>query len=251
MPDTRRVLLHKNGPALWPEHKSLAEVIRLQNETPEPLFEATYQANPVPAGGTVFKREWWRYDNRYDPDDTYIKNKVIGRWMSWDTGLKDKETSAFTSCVVGELDPAYRLMVRHVYKERLEFPDLPAVITTYIQKFNRDGKLRGVIIEDKASGISAIQTLSKTLKPNLSRLLVAFEPGGDKVYRAQQAAVHCKNGSVLLPHPTETVSWLIDFEDELFSFPGSAYMDQVDAFSQLILWLENLLSQGYQARNGT
>ena len=55
---------------------------------------------------------------------------------------------------------------------------------------------------------------------------------------------------VLLPHPGEGAEWLLDFEDELFSFPQSAYMDQVDACSQLILYLENYLAEGWRARGG-
>jgi hypothetical protein len=53
---------------------------------------------------------------------------------------------------------------------------------------------------------------------------------------------------VLLPAPSELSPWLVDFEDELFTFPGSEFMDQVDAFSQLILYTENLLAEGWRAR---
>jgi hypothetical protein len=43
----------------------------------------------------------------------------------------------------------------------------------------------------------------------------------------------------------------LDFEDELFDFPNSAFMDQVDAFSQLIIYTENLLAEGWRARRGS
>ena len=55
---------------------------------------------------------------------------------------------------------------------------------------------------------------------------------------------------VLLPHPGPTAPWLLDFEDELMSFPQSTYADQVDAFSQLILFAENYLAAGYAAIAG-
>jgi predicted phage terminase large subunit-like protein len=241
-------LIHSNGPALWPEHKPLTEVMELKATTPENIFEGTYQGNPTPPSGTVFKREWWRGKNRYEHSDQSFVNSCIGRWISWDTGLKDKETNAYTAAVVGELWRDYRLAVREVWRARLQFPDLPDKIETFAKKYNVDGKLRGVIIEDKASGISAYQTLMSTADKTIKPLLIAFEPSGDKVTRAQQAGVHCNNESVLLPYPGNSAPWLFDFEDELFDFPGSAFMDQVDAFSQIILYTENLLAAGYEAR---
>jgi hypothetical protein len=47
------------------------------------------------------------------------------------------------------------------------------------------------------------------------------------------------------------VPWLLDFETELFTFPLSAFKDQVDALAQLILFVENLLAEGWRARGGT
>lgn len=244
-----RVLLHSNGPALWPEHKALQEVLELQATTPETIWECTYQGNPTPPAGTVFRRTWWDGKNRYDASDRRLSISCVARWVSWDTALKDEEGNAYSAEVVGELWPDYRLALRLVYRERLEFPNLPAVIASHARQYNHDGKLRGVIIEDKASGTSAYQTLAATSETWLKRLLVAFQPSGDKTTRAQQAAVWCVNDSVLLPWPGDSVPWLADFEDELFDFPGSTYKDQVDAFSQLVLYVENLLSEGWRARN--
>lgn len=245
---TFNTLLHRNGPALWPEHKTLEEVLTLRAQTPENVWEGTYQGNPTPPSGTIFKREWWRGQNRYDHEEQGLINRCVGRWISWDTGLKDKEDNAYTAAVIGELWPDYRLAIRLVWRSRLTFPDLPDKIESLAKQYNRDEKLRGVIIEDKASGISAYQTLMATADTSIRRLLIAFEPHGDKSVRAQQAGVHCKNGSVLLPHPTGSVPWMIDFEDELFDFPGSTFKDQVDAFSQLILFTENLLAAGWEGR---
>ena len=68
--------------------------------------------------------------------------------------------------------------------------------------------------------------------------------------RAGAASVWCRNGMILLPEPGPGAEWLMDFEDELFSFPQSVYKDQVDAFAQALLFLENYLSEGWTARRG-
>lgn len=245
---TMRYLVHANGPALWPDHKPLGEVMELKNTTPASVWNGTYQGNPTPPEGSVFLREWWRGQNRFDAGDDGLIQACIARWISFDTGLKDESTNAYTAAVIGELWRDYRMALRHVWRARLQFPDLPAKIESLAREYNRDGKLRGIIIEDKASGISALQTLRTTADAAIRPLLIAFQPQGDKSTRAQQAAVYCKNGSFLLPHPGDAAPWLIDYEDELFDFPGSAYMDQVDATSQLILYAENLLAAGYEAR---
>lgn len=247
MPTQTRYLLHSNGPALWPEHKPLAEVLELQATTLPQVWRSTYQGSPTAPEGTVFKREWFRH-NRFDPASIQIASQVVARWISFDTAAKDKEDNAYTASTVGELLSDYRLIIRHAWRDRMQFPDLPETITAQARRFNNDGRLRGVIIEDKSTGTSAYQTLMSAAEDWLRPLLIAFQPDGDKETRASQAGVWCLNGSVLLPMPSELVPWLVDFEDELFTFPGSEFMDQVDAFSQLILYTENLLAEGWRAR---
>jgi predicted phage terminase large subunit-like protein len=201
----------------------------------------------------IFDRAWWLGQNRYDPTDPTIPFKSIARWCSWDTAMKDKVTNAYTARVVGELMPNYQLIIRNVWRDRLTFPALPTAISQDAALYYHEGiagKLRGVLIEDKSSGTSAYQTLKATAEPWLVPLLIPFMPSGDKAQRAEQAAVWCRNGCVLLPHPDPSVPWLMDFENELFSAPLSEFMDQVDALSQLILYLENYLAEGYHARGG-
>ena len=116
---------------------------------------------------------------------------------------------------------------------------------------NRDGKLQAVIIEDMSSGTGIVQTLGLG-DDWLARLLVPFRPAnyGDKVQRAQQAALWCKRGCILLPQPSAAAPWLHDFEQQLFNFPDTENKDMVDAFSQLVIYLENILAEGWRARGG-
>lgn len=225
------------------------ELARARAETPERVYRQEYEASFVDDATMIFERDWWLGQNRYDATDPTIPLRSIGRWLSWDTGLKDKDTNAYTARVVGELMPDYRLLIRHVWRDRLQFPALPTMIGHDAETYN-DGKVRGVLIEDKASGTSAYQTLRATSPTWLVPLLVPFMPSGSKEQRAEQAAVWCRNGCVLLPEPSAAVPWLLDFENELFSAPQSEFMDQVDALSQLILWCESLLASGYHARGG-
>ena len=220
-------------------------------ELPERVFRQEYEASFVDDASMIFDRSWWLGKNRYDLADPTIPFRSIARWISWDTGFKDKESSAYTARVVGELMPNYQLLVRHVYRDRHTFPALPQAIQHDATTYNTpDDKLRQILVEDKASGTSAYQTLIATAEPWLAERLVPFMPSGSKEQRAEQAAVWCRNGCVLLPNPSPECPWLLDFENELFTAPQSEFMDQVDAFSQLILWTERILADGYHARGG-
>lgn len=250
---TYRVKLHSNGPALWPEHKPLDEILELQATTPPGIWSAVYQGAPTAPGGTIFKREWWRNKNRYDssPENLVrMTSACIGRWISWDTAMKDTNDAAYTAFVVGELQPNYQMAIREVGREKLEFPELPTAISQVTQRYNWDGRLRGILIEDKASGTSAYQTLRASADRATRELLVAFMPVGDKDTRANQAAVWCRNDCILLPEPSAQVPWLLDFEEEVFALPTSTYRDQGDAFAQLVIYTENLLERGFHARGG-
>ncbi len=198
-----------------------------------------------------FKRAWWRRRNRYDATDPAWSHRAAGRYQFWDTALKDTNTSAYSAMVELEVQPDYRVLVRRVFREKLIYPDLVPVIEAEAARGNADLKLRGVVIEDKASGISAIQTLQQAGPAWLRTLVIPFEPKGDKRQRGQQAAVWCKLGCVWLPEPSEAVPWLLDFESELYAAPDGAYLDQHDAATMGILYLEHIIAAGYQARGGT
>jgi len=204
--------------------------------------------NP-PGGRFPFLREYFA-SARYDAGDVAYRNRAIGRWLSFDTALKDKDSSDYTAWSVAELQPDYTLLVREVSRARMQFPDLPATIEAVATRYNRDDKLRGVLIEDKGSGTSAFQTLSQAAPAWLRAMLVPFQPLGSKEYRANQASVWARLGCILIPQPSADAPWLADFEDELFKFPLVAHDDQVDAFTQVTIYLEHFLAEGYRARTG-
>ncbi len=145
-----------------------------------------------------------------------------------------------------ELEPDYhRVAVRETWVEHLEFPDLLRAIEETAIRCSRDGKLFNVIIEDKVSGISALQSLKRQADPYIASLLVPFMPVGSKEYRARQVSPWARRGMVLLPEAAYGPEWLYGFEQRLFKFPGGRIKDDVDAFVMGLLFLENELARGY------
>jgi hypothetical protein len=216
------------------------------------------QQRPTSAEGGIFKKDWWVVDqgrNRYDLGDSVIRNKVIARWLVYDTAFKDKSHNDPSACCVWELWPDYRLAVRSMWQERIQAALLPVRMEKDAKRWNRDGKLRAVIIEDKGSGTTSIQTLRMSAPAWLAEMITEFQPHGTKEYRARLASVWCERDCVQLPWPTDdNADWYSDFIDpergQLWMFPNAAHDDMVDVFTSGIIFLEHFLAEGWQARNG-
>lgn len=220
--------------------KGLAELDDIERQQ---LEEGLWVTDPA---GKPFLRDWWRTENRHAGRRAH---KIVGRYHSYDTATKTGQTNAYTARVEGEVTADYRLLITAVWQDRIMVPFLAETVRDSAAAANRDDKLLAVIIEDKDSGTGLVQTL-RLGDDWLASKLVAFQPAnfGDKVQRAQQAALWCKRGCVWLPHPSAAVPWLHEFEKQLFTFPDTEYKDMVDAFSQLVIYLENYLAAGWRAR---
>jgi phage terminase large subunit-like protein len=246
-----------DGAPLSPERYGLAQLEELKIDLgSESRIAGQLQQRPAPAGGLIFQREWWNGKNRYRWDDPSLPRKVVARYLSADTAYKDKRDNDLTAIITGELLDDYRLLVREIVMERVQFHDLIDFLKTTAVRWNADGKLQAVIVEEKGSGISALQQLRSAADPPwLSALMVGFEPGGSKEYRARKAALWPSRDMVLLPEPCPEVPWLLDFagpepHGNLFKFPNVAHDDDVDGFTQMIDYCWEILAQGWRARQG-
>lgn len=253
MPIRTRVLLHTDGPALWPANRPAEVIQKIKDETPDAIWWSTYQGLPTAPGGAVFLSKWWDIpDTRYDIQDRSILNRAVARFISVDAAESKSATAAYTAIVVADLWPDYRLGIRHVWRGRVLYPEQVDTLTSIAQRWNFDEKLKGVVIENASNGTALIQSLSTGAEHWLQQMVFPFNPKVDKWNRASSASVWCRNGMILLPSPDTTAPWLYDFERELYNFSTEDidYADQVDAFSQLVLFLELYLSRGYAARSG-
>ena len=237
------------GELLWPARFGEAENAAARVNLGQRGYAGQHDQRPAPEGGAIYQASWWRAQNRSDVRSEQVN--VVGRWLSWDTALKDKEQHDSSALTVWELLADYRLRLRFASWQKLQFPQLASAIQDEARRWMQDGKLRGILIEDKASGISALQTLEQSAAPEIASLLRPFQPGQlSKVARARQASLWCERGCILLPEPCEEVPWLYEFEDLLYKFPSAALNDPADSLAQAVLYLENLLADGWQARQG-
>lgn len=231
---------------LWPEMKSLTEVINLKLTTLPEVWETTYQGNANSSlGSKIFDMDW--FANRY----SYIQpSGAIGRWISLDTGLTDNETSSFSAATVGDLMPDYLLHITQCWSGKLQFPGLIDKIISLARENNQDGQLRGIIIENKSSGISAIQALKKSADKWITDIVKPYNPRVSKETRWGESAIWCSLGCVRLPSPSPEVPWLFDLESDLRDAPDVTYKDRLDSLAQLVIFLSNLIAEAYRVRQG-
>jgi predicted phage terminase large subunit-like protein len=145
--------------------------------------------------------------------------------QSWDTAYKDKEINDPSVCTTW-LVSRFGYWLLHVYRDRLDYPSVKRAVKSMAAAWSPNV----VLIEDKASGQSLIQELRSETRLSV----VAIEPDGDKVTRANSCSGICEAGRVHLP---EVAEWLMEFELELFAFPLSTTKDQVDSVSQFLNWI--------------
>jgi predicted phage terminase large subunit-like protein len=231
------------NPYLSPE-----DIEQARRELPDSTFRQEYLAMFEDDAPAIFSPSWWadgraRYDGAPWP-----ASRAWGRYISLDTAFKETKTAAYSAAVVGEFShfPDMRLAIIDAWRDRVAFPDLVTQTERLIRQFDADGKLNGVLIEDRASGISLVQTLRSSLPPGMADLIVPvpIPYGQNKGARAALASVPCRDGRVLLPIAAH---WLKAFEAELYAAPHGEYWDWIDSFSQLVLWTEHLLAAGGQA----
>ena len=206
------------GEPLWAGKYDLTSLATIKSTVGSYEWNALYQQRPAPEEGSLFKREWWQF---YDEIPTDLFDYV----QSWDCTFKDKSTSDF---VVGQVwarsrrNPANRYLLDQ-YRKRMTFTETVQAIRTMSGKWPKTVRK---LIEDKANGTAVIDVLKKEIPG-----LVAVEPRGGKVVRAHAVTAVVESGNVYLRNPGKA-PWVLDFIEELASFPTGTHDDQVDAMTQ-------------------
>lgn len=147
--------------------------------------------------------------------------------QSWDLAFKDLATSDF---VVGQTWGAIQadrfLLDQH--RGRLDMPQTMQAIRAMTEKWPASGRK---LVEDKANGPAVIAALQHEISG-----LIAINPEGGKIARAQAVSPQVESGNVYLPHPMIAL-WVETFIDECAAFPNVMHDDQTDAMTQALNWL--------------
>lgn len=215
---TRDEKHRKEGEPLFPEHKSLDFLMARKEVMPEANWLALYQQSPVILGGEIFKDHWWQYHDYTFDDHPEWDYRIIYA----DTALKTGQSNDYS---VFQLWAAYsgNIYLLDQIRGKWEAPELLKVGRAFYERHldptNR-GYLRGMKVEDKASGTGLIQTLQRE-----GVTVIPIPRSTDKESRANDVLPSIEAGRVFLPRKA---SWLAGLKEELAAFPNGVHDDQID-----------------------
>jgi predicted phage terminase large subunit-like protein len=112
-----------------------------------------------------------------------------------------------------------------------QYPELVAAAVALWKKWQNICQYKYLLIEDKGSGTSLIQSLKKQ---SIFAHQHHAKIEGDKIMRLTAQAAQFHAGAV---HFREDAPWLGDLMLELLGFPGVRHDDQVDSISQALAFV--------------
>lgn len=233
------------GELLDPVRLSAAMLEQRRRDLGNYAYAGQYTQQPVPEGGGMFERAWFR--RRWQHGfDSYLELGWDRLVQSWDMRFSDSK-KASTSYVVGQvwgfhgLDSYLLAQVRG----RFGFSQTLHVVRA-LTAFSPRATWK--LVEAKANGPAVIEALQREITG-----FIAIEPAGGKDVRAAAVTPRAERGEVVLPaadtipcpagYKDEDGEWhelaattVADWIHEAATFPAGAYDDQVDAFTQAITW---------------
>jgi predicted phage terminase large subunit-like protein len=183
-------------------------------------YSAQYQQRPVPIGGGLFKREWFK---SYARRDTYAAYSI-----GLDCSFTDAATSDFVAAVVVGV-PSFGLAERHVLevvRERASFTRTVEIVKALSRRYPG----AKITVEKAANGHAIIDQLRREVSG-----VVGETPKGSKEARAFSVQPMCEAKQVMVP---ESAPWLRAFLDEVAVFPRGKHDDQVDALVWALLGVQ-------------
>lgn len=203
------------GVALCPERYDELALSKIKSDVGSYTWNSLYQQNPIPVEGGLFKRVWWK---RYRETPNFLR--VV---QFWDCAQKVGITNDYSVCATwGQTQDGYYLI--DIWQNKVEAPQLEHAVISLYEKY----RPHAVVIEDKSSGSSLIQSLrQKTTLP-----VIAYDPKArDKEVRASAATPTVEAGKCFIP---VNALWAEDFIIEHERFPNVEHDDQVDTTSMMV-----------------
>lgn len=214
----------RQGEALVPDRFDEKALDSIRRNIGSQMWASLYQQRPAAEEGNIFKRADLRYYK--------VVPQVMQVMQSWDTGFKTTKGSAYSVCQTWGASPVGYILLDQ-FREMVEWPDLEKKVKQQYIKWHPSA----VLIEDKASGQSLIQSVNRWT--DIMIPIIPITPVLDKVLRARTVSPLVEAHRVWFPD-SKIAPWIDDFVDNLVTFPNIKYLDEIDALSQMLnYWLNN------------
>lgn len=245
------------GEIMWPDRfsKEVLQDKKIEMGTLE--YTGQYQQAPYPAGGLIYKEEWFQYWKQPTPPDCHT---VIQSWDTALTGvdhrLKASSDPCYSACTTwGIFEDDYgaeNIILLNTWRGKVEYPELRKIALRLSHNYH-DTVLEQepikqrmapdiVLIEAKVNGFSLYQEL---IRSGVNAKKFNIKKYNNKYARAHQASVLVEGGRVWMPASAPSYSRPLPFADEMIQcclkFPSSDANDMVDSMSQALLYMRDRL----------
>lgn len=233
------------GDPLWSERYDSDALEEIKEDVGPLVWAGLFQQRPSPLEGGIFKRTWlkfWHEATEPLPYTFTLPNGTVHvseqrplpkrfeeYLTSWDLPFKGKVTSDMVAGQVWSRKGA-DCYLRDQMHGRMDFPEQLKAFRLMAERWP---DARRKLVEDAANGAALISTL-RTEIPGV----VPVPAKGSKETRAMAVSSTFESGNAYLPHPV-IYPWVNGYIEELVTFPGARYDDQVDATSQALTRLSN------------
>lgn len=206
-----------NDKPLWPEFWDIEELLAKKAGMDVRYWQAQYMQDPVSEEGALIKKEWWEIWEEEDPPKCEF---VI---MALDAAQETNNRADFNALTIwgvffNEETKNYNIILLNAIKQRLEFPELKALVLEQYKEWTPDS----FIVEKKSNGAALYQELRRMGVP-----VSEFTPGKgqDKISRVNSVTDLFSSGIVWCPDRR----WASEVVEECNDFPAGRNDDLVDS----------------------
>jgi predicted phage terminase large subunit-like protein len=242
MPISGLERIREKGDILHKERYGQDEIEKLRSSMGSYGFSGQMQQNPVPSGGGMFKKWWWKYwkPKGINLPPVSIKNQ-IGEIeyihavdipdsfeevaQSWDMNFKNNKDNDYVAGGVWAKKGADRYFL-DLNMKQAEFTEALNMVRKLTDAYP---KATRKLVEDKANGPAVISSLKHEISG-----LIEYNPGSDsKESRAFAVTPMVESGNVYIPHPA-LFTWVDKFINNCAKFPKCEHDDDIDQMSQML-----------------
>jgi len=229
-PTSNKVATLQAGQLLWPLRLTQSFLDSQRVGMGSWAYNGQYQQRPAPLEGGIVKRAWVRFYRQLPEHFDFIV-------QSWDCTFSGGSDNDFVAGQVWARSGGKYYMLPYRTYERLDFGPTMAAIKSCHAKFPL---AHAILVEDKANGPAIISELQKEIPG-----VIAVNPEGGKIARAQATAPLWESGSIELPDPQLfDCPWIEDYLHNICTFPKAAHDDDMDSTSQALIYMRSRLGGG-------
>lgn len=206
------------GEALCPERYNLQDLEQTKIEVGSRSFAALYQQRPTEQEGGIIKRAWLKFWKQLDLSTLEDFSSF------WDLTFKGGVGNDYVVGQIWARKGSDRFLIDQVRGQW----DAPQTIQAILNLSSRWPQALAKVVEDKANG-PAILAMLRDKIPGL----IPYNPNASKEVRLNSIAPLFEAGNVYLPDPA-LYPWVLDYIEEIVSFPNGAHDDQTDTTSMAL-----------------